>query len=379
MNRMAITRLHILSALLLALLAVLHAAEAPKPAKPLLFANYYTWYRTGDHPRYPWSNWTRPEAEQNPFAQQARRPGEPPLSSAARPLVGLYDSADPEIASWHVRLAQAAGIDAFLVSWWDKVKERDQAFESGVLAAAEKLGFKVALLDERAQYHAKLAEYQAMLARALCKYKDSPAYLRLDSRPVVYLYQVASNPGLTPEEFTAVRRHVEKEVGPVYWIVDKIAHDPKAQRAGDEARLKVIPANWLSTPGIDAFGFYSTFSNFRAHHYDELIGKYRHLVGLAHGAGKKMLLPVHPGHDNSHFRPDPYVMPRRHGQTLRDYLRADTEAGADFIMVTSWNEWPETTVVEPSSSWPDPYAYLKILAEWKGVAFAPPPLPGATK
>lgn len=361
--------------LLMAPMAALHAAEAQKPAKPLLFANYYTWYRTGDHPRYPWSNWTRPETDRNPLAQQARRPGEPPLSSAARPLVGLYDSADPEIAIWHVRLAQAAGIDAFLVSWWDKVKERDQAFESGVLAAAEKLGFKVALLDERAQYHAELAQYQSMLARALRKYKDSPAYLRLDRRPVVYLYQVAANPGLTPEEFTAVRRHVENEVGPVYWIVDKIAHDPEAQRIGDEARLKVIPANWLSTPGIDAFGFYSTFSNFRAHQYDELIGKYRHLTGLAHGAGKKMLLPVHPGHDNSHFRTDPYIMPRRDGQTLRDYLRAATEAGADFIMVTSWNEWPETTVVEPSSAWPDLYLYLKILAEWKGVSFAPPPLP----
>ena len=86
-----------------------------------------------------------------------------------------------------------------------------------------------------------------------------------------------------------------------------------------------------------------------------------------------MLLPVHPGHDNSRFRDDPYVMPRRDGQTLRDFLRAASDAGADFIMVTSWNEWPETTVVEPSSSWPDPYHYLRILAEWKGKEFHAPP------
>ena len=89
-----------------------------------------------------------------------------------------------------------------------------------------------------------------------------------------------------------------------------------------------------------------------------------------------MLLPVHPGHDNSHFREAPhlYVMPRRDGQTLRDYLAA-TDAGADYIMVTSWNEWPESTVVEPASSWPDPYLYLEILAEWKGTNFTEPPLP----
>ena len=373
MNKLVLVTL---AALLLAPLAAMHAADAPQPTRPMLFAAYYVWYRTGDQLRYPWSNWTRDEAEKNPLAQKDRREGEPAISSAARPLAGLYDSDDPAVAEWHVRLAQKAGIDAFLVSWWDTVKQRDQAFEKGVLAAAEKLKFKVALLDERAQFHNKREEYQAMLARALKKYKDSPAYLRIDGKPVVYLYQVAANPGLTPADFAALKKYIEEEVGPVYWIVDKIAHDFKAQKAGDEDRVKCIPAEWLAAPGVDSFAFYGTFSNFRAHQYEELAGKYRYMTKLAHDAGRKMLLPVHPGHDNSHMREEgkSYVMPRRDGQTLRDYLRAATDAGADYILVTSWNEWPETTVVEPSSSWPDPYLYLKILAEWKGVVFTAPPL-----
>ena len=32
------------------------------------------------------------------------------------------------------------------------------------------------------------------------------------------------------------------------------------------------------------------------------------MTKLAHDAGKKMLLPVRPGYDNSHFVPEPYVM-----------------------------------------------------------------------
>jgi len=368
-----------LIALLLAPLAALQAAEAPNPAKPMLFAAYYVWYHTGDHLRQPWLHWTYPAAETNALAQKARLPGEPAIASAARPLAGFYDSADPAVAEWHVQLAKAAGIDAFLVSWWDTVNGLDKAFESGILAAAVKQGFKIALLDERAQFHNKMEDYQVMLTRALRKYKDSPAYLRLDGKPVVYLYQVAAKPGLTPEDFAALKKHVEAEVGPVYWIMDKIAHDAGAQRSGDEDRVKCIPKEWLAAPGIDSFAFYGTFSNFRAHRYEELAGKYRYMAKLAHDAGKKMLLPVHPGHDNSHFRDDPYVMPRRDGQTLRDYLRAATDAGADFIMVTSWNEWPETTVVEPSSTWPDPYLYLKILAEWKSVVFTAPPLPEKRK
>ncbi len=84
---------------------------------------------------------------------------------------------------------------------------------------------------------------------------------------------------------------------------------------------------------------------------------------LSHRRLGRVSLPDHPGHDNTHFSTNGYVMLRRNGQTLSDYLRAATDAGTDHIMVTSWNEWPETTVVEPSSTWPNPYLYLKILAE----------------
>jgi arylsulfatase A-like enzyme len=346
-------------------------------SRPLLLANYYCWYHDGQHPKRPFDHWAYPASAGKELANKAKRAGEPSPNSVFRPLAGLYDSADPKVAAWHVQLAKAAGIDAFLVSWWDTHNALDQNVDRGIVDAAGKHGFKFALFDERAQFHQKFEDYQAMLARAMKRYKDHPAYLRIDGRPVVYLYQVASKPGLTAAEFPELKQHVEDEVGPVYWIVDKITHDHKA--GGDREREKCIPADWLSTPGVDSFGFYSTFSNFRAHEYDSLVGRYRYLTKLAHDAGKKMLLPIHPGHDNSHFADNPYIMPRRDGQTLRDFLHAATDAGADYIMVTSWNEWPESTVVEPSSSWPDPYQYLRILAEWKGISFIEPPHPEPAK
>lgn len=371
--------LTIFAALLLTAAQSLFAAEPAKPSRPLVFANYYCWYHDGQHSKRPFLHWTYPSSETNASAKKAQKPGEPAPNSVFRPLIGLYDSADPKVAEWHVQLAKAAGIDAFLVDWWDTHNQLDKNVDHGIVAAAQKHGFKFALLDERAQFHQNLEEYQAMLARGLKRYKDNPAYLRIDGRPVVYLYQVATKPGLSAAEFPLLKKHVEGEVGPVYWIVDKIAHDEKAAHAGDLDREKCIPKDWLAAPGLDCFAFYSTFSNFRAHEYDALLGKYRYMTKLAHDAGKKMLLPVHPGHDNSHFVDEPYVMPRRNGDTLRDYLRAATDAGADYIMVTSWNEWPESTVIEPSSSWPDPYLYLKIIAEWKGVQFAVPPTPSSAK
>lgn len=297
------------------------------------------------------------------------------MASAAYPLIGPYGSADTEVAEWHVQLAQAAGIDAFLVSWWDDNNDWDEAWEQGILRAAERRGFKIALLDERAQFHHDFDRYRERLTVALGRFKDSPAYLHIDGKPVVYLYQIPGKDTLTPEKFETLKAHVESVHGPVYWIVDKIEHDHAAASASQEDEVKRIPAEWLQTPGVDSFGFYGTFSNFRAHRYEELAGKFRYMTALAHDAGKRMLLPVHPGHDNSHFRDDYYRMPRRDGQTLKDFLRAAKDARADIVMVTSWNEWPETTIIEPSSSWEDPYQYLKILAEWRGVQFEVPPLP----
>ena len=350
------------------------AVDAPEN-RPLVLANYYCWYHDGAHAAKPYQNWTYPASASNALARAAQRAGEPPPNSVLRPLAGWYDSADPAVAEWHVHLAKAAGIDAFLVDWWDTHNGLDRNVDRGIVAACAKHGFTFALLDERAQFHGKTDDYPAMLARGLRRYRDMPTYLRIDGRPVVYLYQIPAKPGLAATDFATLKTRVEAEVGRVYWIVDKIEHDAVAALAGDLAREKRIPVEWLATPGVDAFGFYSTFSNFRAHEYGELIGKYRYLTGQAHAAGKRMLLPVHPGHDNSHFVPAPYVMPRRDGQTLRDFLRAGTEAGADLLMVTSWNEWPESTAVEPSSSWTDPYQYLRILAEWKGREFVPPELP----
>jgi hypothetical protein len=137
-----------------------------------------------------------------------------------------------------------------------------------------------------------------------------------------------------------------------------------------------FPDEWLKIPEIPLFGFYGTFSIKRVWKYEDLVPDYARLAQQAHAAGKKAFLPAHPGHDNSGFRPnDFFVIPRDDGATLRGYLRAATDAGADTILLTSFNEWPETTVVEPSSSWSDPYLYLRISAEWKGLKFSPPSLP----
>jgi len=209
----AVTRIGLVALSLCVFCSLLAEVSAVEESQPLLFANYYTWYHDGSHTARPWSGWTRKESEHNVRSLAEQRSGEPPRSSAAYPLAGLYDSADPEVAEWHVQLAQAAGIDAFLVDWWGTHVGRDKNIDKGILVAAEKHGFKFALLDERSQFHSDWQWYKQAAVQALARYKDSASYLRIDGRPVYYLYQVAANATLTPEKFVELKQHAEAKVG----------------------------------------------------------------------------------------------------------------------------------------------------------------------
>ncbi len=339
--------------------------------KPLLLANYYTWYRDGSHEKAPWWGWTNKGEAPNAKSLSKQREGFPAPSSALTPLVGWYDSWDKGVSDWHVDLALSAGLDGFLVDWWAGHYQRDEAAEAAIIASCEEKGLPWAILDERAQFHKDFDSYCDWVLEAMERYFPMEHYLRIDGEPLWYLYQIHGSPKLSVESFQKLREKAEAKFGPIFWVLDHLRHDRTVPGK------KKLQEEWLAVEELDCFVVYSTFSNFRANRYEELSPVFSHITQQAHAAGKKMMLPVHPGHDNSFFRPadDFYDMKRRDGDTLRDFLKAGTQANADFLMVTSWNEWPEATVVEPAEEWADPYQYLRIISDWKGKEFQEVPVP----
>jgi len=348
-----------------------------------LLAVYYPWYGTPFGPTGVWEKWgkDRPGLAAPNGTDPTRitdKPGIRDIAAGAYPLIGPYDSLEPEVVRWHIRLAKAAGIDGFLVDWWgpgnwQKVPGHTcKAFVDVLLPIAEEEGFKVALCDELPQFFKGFDQVVAWTAEYLDRFRRSPAYLHIDGQPVYYIYQVWQG-AMSVEGCRRLIATTEKRVGPVYWVVDKMRC--RLAKNSPNNRELFFPDAWLKIPEIDALGGYATFSNMRVHEPADLRLLYGRLAKQAHEAGRKVLLPVHPGLDNSKFNPKPYVMPRREGATLRAFLDAALAAKADVIAVTSFNEWPETTVIEPSRDWPDPYLYLKIIAQYTGAKWRQPPLP----
>ena len=48
------------------------------------------------------------------------------------------------------------------------------------------------------------------------------------------------------------------------------------------------------------------------------------------------------------------MKPRRHGKTYDLMWTAALSAGADFVTITSYNEWHEGTQIEPARTWTGP-------------------------
>lgn len=360
----------------------LHFLLTPALSRPLVLAHYYTWYTTPWGAGKAWGHWAAEgpssllDRPQNPdtllFPPAIRE-----IGSACYPLIGPYDSMSPEVVRWHIRLAKAAGIDAFLVDWWGPAGWQKppgwthDVFVKTVLPIAEQEHFKVVLFDETPQFVSDFAQVKAWTIQYLRQFKDSPAWLHIKGKPAWAVYQLWEGT-LTADQGRELMAEVERAVGPVYWIVDKM----RARGADGQVRL-FTPDDWLALPRLDCVMGYAMFSTHRVYRYEDLAPMYKAYAARLHRAGKAALLPVHPGHDNRKIAKEPWVMPRDNGRTLRSFWRAAAEAGADMIGITSWNEWPESTVIEPALTWADPYQYLRIVAELQGRRFVPPPLPAS--
>lgn len=370
-------------ALAVAVVLVMSAASvqgAEKPQRPLVLAHYYTWYTTPFGAGGEWGHW-----QHGGKSSLLERPNDPEtllfppaireISSGAYPLIGPYDSMDREVVRWHIRLAKAAGIDGFLVDWWGAAGWQTPAgwthdvFVKTVLPIAEEEKFKVVLFDETPQFYDDFETVKKWTMQYLKQFKDSPSWLHIDGKPAWAVYQLWEGK-LSPEQGRELMEYVEEQVGPVYWIVDRMRG-----RADENGFELFTPAEWLEIPQLGCVMGHAMFSTHRIYEFADLAPAYKDYARRLKAAGKAVLLPVHPGHDNRKIAEEPWVMPRRDGQTLRDFWKAALEADADIIGITSFNEWPETTIVEPALTWPDPYQYLRLIAELQGRTFEPPPLP----
>ncbi len=301
--------------------SLVQAATAPAPLNqssgdPLVLAFYYTWFDE--------NTWN--------YDQLSDLPAEP------------YVSRDRGVMGRHIDQAKAAGIDAFLVAWYGPGGATNQT-EPNLTALLEEAAarqFKIGILFESdSPFLGGTDAVAGALQHALSVHASHPAFLRVDGRPVIFFWR--------PTIYgTASWQQIRGQADPGYssiWIAEGV----------DTAYLSVFDGHHLYSntwnPPTDL-----TYTN----------QKFARLVqqaGQTHGSRKLWVSTVMPGYNDLRIRPGSgFANDREGGAYYERSWRAAIASQPDWVVITSFNEWPEGTYIEPSAAFGA--HYLGLTAAW---------------
>ena len=276
--------------------------------------------------------------------------------------ISPYVSRDPGVMGRQIDEAKGAGIDAFVVNWYGPRVENNQTETNFrvMLDEAAAHGFRLALdVDMNSPFLGSAADVQAALSTLLSTHAQHPAYLRSGGKPVIFFYHQTARFGLGT------------------WADIRAQVDPNHDSLWIEEGVDVSP---LSV--FDGHHLYSvTWANRTDMAYTA--DKFARLVrdkAAALGTAKVYVATVMPGYDDRKTgRGGAFAVDREGGAYYERSWRAAIDSGPDWIVINSYNEWPEGTFIEPSQACGN--RYLDLTATW-AAAFhnaSPPPAPPPTE
>lgn len=336
--RVLITLILLLLVMLLGLLlqypiaaraAGLDSPAAQNSGDRLVLAFYYTWFDE--------ATWT--------YDKLSDLPAEP------------YVSRDRGVMGRHIDQARGAGIDAFVVAWYGPTGESNQTEPNlaALLDEAAARGFKIAALFETdSPFLGSTTAATSALQHLLNVHANHPAYLRVDGRPVVFFWR----PNMySVDAWATIRNQVDPNRGS-FWVGEGV----------DTALLAVFDGHHL-------------YSNTWNPPSDLLTTNRKFAARVdAMGADRLWVATVMPGYNDVKIRAGVgFAKDREGGAYYERAWQAAIDGSADWVVINSFNEWPEGTYIEPSAAFGD--QYLGLTAAWssrfKGAAPPAPSTAGA--
>lgn len=281
-----------------------------------VFAFYYTWFDE--------TSWSGDKLSDLPSQ---------PYVSRERATIGR-----------HIEEAKRAGIDGFLVAWYGPAVENNQT-ESNlriILEEAAIRGFKAGVLFETdSPFLHGSGDVTHALAQLLATHAAHPAYLRVEGKPVIFFWRPNQ---YSVDTWRTMRNQVDAGRNST-WISEGV----------DTSFLHVFDGHHLYSntwnPATDLSYTNQKFAN--------LVRQW----GNQNGVSKAWVATVMPGYNDVGIRPGHgFVQPRESGAYYRRAWEAAIASQPAWIVINSFNEWPEGTYIEPSQAYGD--QFIGLTAEW---------------
>ncbi|MEZ4833238.1 MAG: endo-1,3-alpha-glucanase family glycosylhydrolase [Caldilineaceae bacterium] len=292
------------------------AAHTQSSGDPLVLAFYYTWFDE--------NTWRADKVPDFPLTQ--------------------YTSRDRSAMGRHIEQAQRAGIDALMVAWYGPNGQWNQteANLAAMLDEAAARGFKLGILFEtNSPFFNGVGDATEALRHALTVHAGHPAYLRVDGKPVVFFWR-------TQQRGVDTWRSIRDQVDPwrnAIWIADGV----------DTSYLAVFDGHHLYSNTWNPPSDLNTTNQKFARLVDQ--------ARQAYGVYKYWVSTVMPGYNDTRTgRSNAFARDREGGAYYARSWQAAIGSAPDWVIITSFNEWPEGSYIEPSVAYGD--LYLNLTAQW---------------
>lgn len=249
-----------------------------------------------------------------------------------------------------IEQAQSAGIDGFIVSWLD-----DETLNHNLallLEVAQEKKFLISIyLESTPDPNDRSVKPDIIidwLEYAIPEFGSHPAYMQVNGKPLIFVYNSSAAP-------------LETWRG----IFGSLA----AQ--GFQASYIGMSYNVSDLSLFDGLHQYAIFN------YSDLNSVYQNMSrGVHHfsllqdsSVQKIFAATVQPGFDDCPYHPpttDLFVE-RNNGDFYRSTFKAAVQSDPDWILITSWNEFGETTHIEPSEQLGTQYLDItrEFAEKWK--------------
>jgi hypothetical protein len=304
----------------------MHAVNANRP----VLAFYYMWYTQSD-----WS-----------------------LSQMSDLPVNQYDSSDPSTIQKQVEEAANASITGFISSWWGINDQTDTNFaqllsQSGTLADTTGQHFASSIYFESDSPHLQGESNMVQaLQYVIANYTSSPYYFHWQGKPVIFVWDPLGN-GRTLSLWASVLKQVDPQ-HQIIWSAEGV--DMNLLSVFDGIHL-YSAGDW----GLQDGDMTAVDQGFR-----NKVAAYN----AAHHANKIWAAGVMPGYNDTRIpgRKGTFIIPRNNGATYGVSWKAAMASNPSWITITSFNEWYEGSMIEPSVTYGSLYLNLtqQYARQWHG-------------